>query len=106
MKKRLIAFLLAAVTMLSLSVTACKKRTDPPSLPQGAEVEHRNVPLGEFEITAPQANSVTSDINPRIVWTEEKNAEKYLVDLSETADFTEICAEETSVITNVTEIFH
>ena len=102
MKRRWIAFLLAAVTALSLSVTACKKQIDPPSVPQGAEVEHQNVPLGNFEITAPQANSVTSDINPRIVWTEERNAEKYLVALSENSDFTEICAEETTVITNVT----
>lgn len=102
MKKRWIVFLLAAVTALSVSVTACNEQLEPPALPEGAEVEHQDVPLGYFEITAPQANSTTSDVNPRIVWTEERNAQKYLVALSEKSDFTEICAEETVPIANTT----
>lgn len=97
MKKRglwtaLLAFLLASVMLLS----ACGGTRTPK-----VEVETLGVPLGQFEITAPALNSTEEDVNPRICWTEEPNAEKYLVQLSETADFSSVAAEESTARTSV-----
>ena len=90
MKKRgLFAALLGIVLAFSMLLAACQETASPK-----VEVETGGVPLGQFEITAPALDSTDEDVNPRISWTQEPNAEEYLVQLSESADFSAVAAEE------------
>lgn len=90
MKKRgLFAALLGILLALGMLLAACGESASPK-----VEVETGGVPLGQFEITAPALDSTDEDVNPRISWTQEPNAEEYLVQLSESADFTAVAAEE------------
>lgn len=90
MKKRgLFAALLGILLALGMLFAACGETASPK-----VEVETGGVPLGQFEITAPALDSTDEDVNPRISWTQELNAEEYLVQLSESADFSAVAAEE------------
>lgn len=94
-KKGLFSVILSFVMLFSVAFTACEKK---PSEPQ-VEIEAQSVPLGRFEITAPTLNATNADVNPRVSWTEEINAEKYLVSVSEESTFEDICAEQSTTRT-------
>ncbi len=93
-KKGLVALIVACIAALSFALAACEKKA--PAVPDGADVDTLGVPLGNFEITAPVNGSTDEDVNLRVSWTAEINAERYTVQLSKNSDFAEIIAEETT----------
>ena len=100
MKKwKIISLLLGVTMLLSTFLTACGQRVEPPELPPEAAVETQGVPLGMFEIITPELNSTNVGVNPRVAWTAEENAEKYLIHISERTTFEQIFAEETTTRT-------
>lgn len=100
-KKGLFSIALGLIMCCSFIFSACGFITPTPQV----EVATQDVPLGRFEITKPVVNATNADVNPRVSWTKEVNAEKYRVSLSEDSTFEEICAEEetTRTYTAITE---
>ena len=94
-KKGLFSVILGFLMAFSVTLGACAKETPKPQV----EVETQGVPLGKFEIKTPSINATDVDVNPRVSWTAEANAEKYLVSVSEDSTFEEICAEEVTTRT-------